>query len=252
MTDKRNIVIKVKYPVSGKAAENLAPKMITEWNVKRILLVVGALFLILASLLYVITKDTQQTDSDNVAAVVDATEKQAMPQLGNKDVEIKNLDIPKQVIAEVNPSYKPVKELNKDSKPTAGISVKETTKQLNKKTNKDPRYSEDNHTVSRASLTYGMDNKEPIGELVGTIDVRHKKPVWVYYFTELKTMKGNKVYHEWLRNGEVVSRQALVISGDIWRTSSRKLLSDSEKGNWTVRLVDKNGRLLNKKEFKVE
>ncbi|MFZ2406799.1 MAG: hypothetical protein WAW41_16815, partial [Methylobacter sp.] len=97
MTDKRNIVIKVKYPVSGKAAENLAPKMITEWNVKRILLAVGALFLILASLVYVITDDTQQTDSDNAAAVaVDATEKQAASQLGNKDVEIKNLDIPKQ------------------------------------------------------------------------------------------------------------------------------------------------------------
>ncbi|MFZ2406861.1 MAG: DUF2914 domain-containing protein, partial [Methylobacter sp.] len=144
--------------------------------------------------------------------------------------------------------------LNKEVKPNAGISsVKEITKkQLNKNVNKELKYSDNNHNVSRASLTYGMNNKEPSGELVSTVDVRHKKPVWVYYFTELKSMKGNKVYHEWVRNGEVVSRQALVISGDIWRTSSRKLLSDSEKGNWTVRLVDKNGRLLNKKEFKVE
>ena len=77
MTDKRNIVIKVKYPVSGKATENLAPKMISEWNVKRILLAIGALILVLASLFYVINNDTQDTDSDNTTVIVNAIEKQA-------------------------------------------------------------------------------------------------------------------------------------------------------------------------------
>ena len=84
------------------------------------------------------------------------------------------------------------------------------------------------------------------------MDVSQKSPVWVYYFTELKGMNDSKVYHEWAKNGVVVSKQQLTISGDTWRTSSRKLLSDSEKGNWSVRLVDKNGRVLNEKNFKVK
>jgi len=121
-----------------------------------------------------------------------------------------------------------------------------------KKTIKGQDSSKDNHTKVRASLTYRVNNKEPAGDTVRTVNTKHKKPVWVYYFTELKAMNGNKVYHEWLRNGSVVSKQALVISGDTWRTSSRKLISDTEQGNWSVRLVDEKGRLLNEKNFKVE
>ncbi|MGZ8137496.1 MAG: DUF2914 domain-containing protein [Methylococcaceae bacterium] len=253
MTDKRNIVIKVKYPVSGKSTENLAPKMITEWNVKRILLAAGALVLILASLFYVINNNTQKTDVDNAAVIVNAIEKQATPQLEDKGAEIKNLELSGQSAAETNPPVKSKKEPDKKNKQTAGITVKDVIKkQPTEKVIKEHGYSKVNHNVTRALLTYDINNKEPVGETVGAVDVSRKKPVWVYYFTELTGMKGSKVYHEWLKDGVVVSRKALVISGDTWRTSSRKLLSDPEKGNWTVKLVDKNGRLLNEKTFKVE
>lgn len=253
MTDKRNIVIKVKYPVSGKAAENLAPKMITEWNVKRILFAIGALVLILATLFYVFNNDTEKTDLDNTAVIDNALEKQATPQVEVKETEIKKLDLTGQAVAETNSSVKPIKEPNNKNKQIAGITAKETAKkQPTKKVTKDREYSKVNHNVSRAALTYEMSNKEPAGEIGHTVDVSKKSPVWVYYFTELKAMNGSKVYHEWVKNGVVVSRQELVISGDTWRTSSRKLLSDSEKGNWTARLVDKNGRVLNEKIFKVK
>lgn len=253
MIDKRNIVIKVKYPVSGKATENPAPKMITEWNVKRILLAGGALVLILSSLFYVINNNTQETDSDNTAAIVSAAEKQVIPEDEGKEAEIKGRDISNQTGEKANSSVKSAKELNRKNKQTADMAVKEVIKkQANNKLNKEHEYSDGNHNVSRASLTYRIDNKNPAAEIVKVLDVSHKKPVWVYYFTELKAMKGKRVYHEWLKNGEVVSRKASVISGDSWGTSSRKLLSDSEQGNWTVRLVDEKGRLLNEKKFKVE
>ncbi|MCK9397653.1 MAG: DUF2914 domain-containing protein [Methylobacter sp.] len=248
MTDKRNIVIKVKYPVSGKATENLAPKMITEWNVKRIFLAAGALVLIVAMLFYVINNGAQETGSDNTAAIVSATENPATPQVDDKKTGIRSLDTSNQTGAKAGSSVKSEKKLNETNKQTAGI----TKKQPNTKVNKDTVYSDLNHNVSRASLTYKIDNKNPVGEVVRAVDVSHTKPVWVYYFTELKSMKGMRVYHEWLKNGVIVSRQALVISGDSWRTSSRKLLSVSEKGNWAVRLADEKGRLLNEKKFKVE
>lgn len=248
MTDKRNIVIKVKYPVAGKAAEQLAPKMITEWNIKRILFAAGALVLILVSLFYLISNDTQETDINN-AEVVNTQE---TPQVEVKETETKNLDIPKQAVEKTNSSVKPKIESNKKLKQTDDAKVKENIKkQSNEKVIKELGYSKVNHVV-RASLTYEINNKEPAGDIVRTVNAKHKKPVWVYYFTELKAMNGSKVYHEWLKNGAVVSKQALVISGDTWRTSSRKLLSDSEQGNWAVRLVDEKGRLLNEKKFKVE
>jgi len=246
MTDKRNIVIKVSYPVAGKATDNAAAKMVTEWNIKRILLAVGVLVLVLAALIYGISNDTEKTDADNTVELVNAVDQSAEV----KETETKNLDIPKQVVAETNSLVKSKNELNKK---VASIPVKEVIKkQPKEKVIKERGYSKVNPNVPRALLTYAINNKEPTSEVVKSVDVSHKKPVWIYYFTELKAMKGSKVYHEWLKNGAVVSRQELVISDDTWRTSSRKLLSDSEKGNWAARLVDKGGRLLNEKNFKVE
>ncbi len=253
MTDKRNIVIKVSYPVAGKETENATPKMVTEWNVKRILLAAGVLALMLAALIYIISNDTKKTDVDNAAVLVNAIEESATPPVEVKETETKNLDIPKQVVAETNSLVKSKKEANKKNISIASIPAKEVIKkQPKEKVIKERGYSKANPNVPRAVLTYAINNKEPVGEIEKAVDVSHKKPVWLYYFTELKDMKGGKVYHEWLKNGAVVSRQELAISDDTWRTSSRKLLSDSEKGNWTVRLVDKNGRLLNEKNFKVE
>ncbi|MDO9047086.1 MAG: DUF2914 domain-containing protein [Methylobacter sp.] len=253
MTDKRNIVIKVKYPVSGKVTENFEPKMITEWNVKRILLAAGALVFILAALFYVINNDQQKNDSDNAAVIINTIEKKVTPQVEIKEVEINKPDSSKQVVAKTNPPIKPTKESNKKNKPTSDITVKKAVKkQPTEKVIKDLGYSKVNHNVTRAVLTYDINNKEPVGEIARAVNVSRKKPVWVYYFTELKSMNGSKVYHEWLKNDVLVSKQELIISGDTWRTSSRKLLADSAKGNWTVRLVDEHGQLLNEKFFKVE
>lgn len=236
MADKRNIVIKVNYPVSEKVTRNLAPRMITEWNVKRITLVAGALVLVLASLIYIINKEPEKVDS------VNATENQVSP-----EPEINKSGLSGQVAAETSPSLKPKKDPIKIKKPTASAEL--IKKQSNDKVSKE---HESVHAVSRSLLTYGIKNKEPAGEIVGSLKVSGKKPTWVYYFTELKSMKGSRIYHEWLKNGSLVSKQPIVIEGDTWRTSSRKLLSESDKGKWTVRMIDENKRLLNEKKFKVE
>lgn len=253
MTDKRNIVIKVSYPARGKATENFQPKMITEWDFKRILLAAGVLVLILATLFYVINKGTQKNDADNATLVVNTVEEKVEPQVEIKEAEIKKSDSSKQVATKTNSLIKPTKESNKKSKPASDITVNKTVKKPpNEKVIKDPGHSKVHHNVSRAVLTYDLNNKEPAGEITRTVNVSGKNPTWIYYFTELKSMNGRKVYHEWLKNGVLVSKQELIISGDSWRTSSRKLFTDSTKGNWAVRLVDEHGQLLNEKNFKVE
>jgi hypothetical protein len=249
MTNKKNIVIKVKYPVSGRTAEDYAPapQMITEWNVKRILLAAGIIVLILVSLVYFMSKDTQNTDLPNSSVppekIANTSEKQEIPQ---------EITIKKPVVEAAGNSVKPETEVNPKKKPIVSIKVKEVKKkQPDHKLIKERRHSKVNN-VRRALLTYEINNKEPVGEIAQTVNVSQTKPVPVYYYTELYKMNGRKVYHEWLQNGAIVSRQELIISADRWRTSSRRLLTDNAKGNWTVRLVDENGQLLNEKTFKVD
>ena len=249
MKDKKNIVIKVKYPASGRVAEDYVPtpQIITEWDVKRIWLAVGVIVLILVSLVYFIGKDTQDTDladsSVQPEAIVNTPEKQEVPQ---------EITIKQPVVDGTGNSVKPKTEVKPKKKQTDVIKVKEVVKkQPDHKPIKEHINTKVNN-VRRALLTYGINNKEPVGGVAGTVNVSKAKPVLVYYYTELRGMNDRKVYHEWLQNGAIVSRQEMIISADRWRTSSHKLLTDNTKGNWAVRLVDENGQLLNEKAFKVD
>ncbi|MGZ5051515.1 MAG: DUF2914 domain-containing protein [Methylobacter sp.] len=242
MSEKRNIVIKVK--LAGKTPENFEPNVVTEWNIKRIAIAVAAMILVLFFLIYLISDDADESGTDNTAAI---------PRTQVNETEIKDLDIPKQTEQQFNTPVKPGKEPNRKDKPIDDIKNKAVLKKKpEQRAGKEHEYSASPRNVVRTALTYEIHNKEPAGVAVHTVNVSHKKPVWVYYFTELKAMSGNRVYYEWLKNGSIVSKQTLVISKDAWPASSRKLISDSEKGNWAVRLVDEKGQLLNEKTFKVE
>ncbi len=111
MTDKRNIVIQVKYPLPGKPTANLAPKMITEWNIKRIVLAASVLVLILASLFYAGNKNMQ----NNTLTTVNAVEKQVTLPTDLKAAGIKNgyIDVSD---FWASPLDKSKKELNNKSK----------------------------------------------------------------------------------------------------------------------------------------
>ncbi len=200
MEDKKNIVIKVKYPTSGKKEEHdvSAPKVITEWNIKRILLALTGVILAIAGLFYFIKPDTQKTDLQSKA---DSRPKAALPE----------------------------KIVNTPTKPKAEI----------------------NKSIIRALLTFKINNNEPIGEITLPLKLSKKDSTSVYYFVELTAMKGRKVYHEWLLDGELITRKKVNISDDTWRTSSRQLFAYSDRTNWTARLVDETGRLLNEIHFNV-
>ena len=64
-------------------------------------------------------------------------------------------------------------------------------------------------------------------------------------------MEGHSVYHEWLLDGALITQKKVNISSSNWRTSSRQLFVYNDKTNWTARLVDETGRLLNEIQFNV-
>ena len=64
-------------------------------------------------------------------------------------------------------------------------------------------------------------------------------------------MKGKTIYHEWLLENELITRKKVNVSKDLWPTSSRQLFGDSTKNNWTARLVDETGQVINEIRFNV-
>jgi hypothetical protein len=198
--DKKNIVIKVKYPVSGKKPEqeHSVAKVITEWNIKRILLALAGMVLIIVLLFYFIMRDTQSTaEQPQVALPEISVNTQVKPEIrGNKKIKV-------------------------------------------------------NENITRALLTFKINNNEPLGEIILPLKLSKQKSTSVYYFVELTAMKGSTVYHEWLLDDELITRKKVNISDNTWRTSSRQLFAYSNRTNWTVRLVDETGQILNEIHFNV-
>ena len=193
MEEKKNIVIKLKYPGAGKNVEQDISqlKVITEWNVKRIVLAFIGLVLFIVVLIISFKPDTKNTDQPVQSALPE-----------------KNINIPEQS-----------KEINQ--------------------------------SVIRSLLTFKIDNNEPVGEISLPLKLSKKKSTSVYYYVELTGMDGHTVYHEWLLDGALITRKKVNVSSTNWRTSSRQLFVYNDKTNWTARLVDETGRLLNEIQFNV-
>ena len=211
MADKKNIRIKVKYPASGDEPKKdiPMPKMITVWNVKRILLTLGCLVLILVSLFFFIKDDAQKTDLQPQASLPE-----------------------KNYVQKTAPQ------------PEAALPEKTVDTSANPKT-------EINNNVQRALLSYKIHKNEPVGELSFPLKISKQKSIKIYYFVELTGMKDRTVYHEWLLDGALISRKKINISADTWRAASRQMFYHTAKHNWTVRMVDEKGRIINEKQFDV-
>ena len=285
MADKKNIVIRVNYPKAGNRMEKplSAPELITEWHFKRIFLAVAAVVLICV-VAFLAIKPASQTSRDNTPVVLSGPVKaiKVVPEPA-KVAAIKeageNVRIEKQsaIKTMLEPTTAPVSPVITEKTPVpdlenqaaikanttqtkaedeiAGLKTEATEEKPALSKNKEPVKNSpspiDDKGVSRALLTTGINNREPIDNFIAPVKIGDKQKLALYYFTELRNLKERALYHEWLRNGKVVAKRQLYIGADRWRTSSKMTFSDRNKGNWTVRLVDKTGLILNKISFAV-
>jgi hypothetical protein len=103
-------------------------------------------------------------------------------------------------------------------------------------------------TVSQAVVAAGVEDREPVGEADHfTADVER-----IYFFTVLEgDFPESQFEHVWLHDGEEVARVALTARGPRWRTWSSKAMIPEWAGDWTVRVVDANGRELASATFRL-
>ena len=73
----------------------------------------------------------------------------------------------------------------------------------------------------------------------------------VYYFTELKGMKGAQVSHRWAFNGKQEAQVDFTVGSPRWRVYSIKTIKPDQIGTWTVTVVDSNGNVLKTESINV-
>jgi hypothetical protein len=242
MAEKKNLVIKVKYPTGAKTSQAIqpSPAIITVWNVQRIGLAVGGLIGLILLLVYLFSggggepKPEEALKDTQVSKEVIAIPKPSETNTVVKQPSSPSVSNPNTIQADIQTQPLIVTD-------SAKIIVKPKASALPKEP---PR-------VRRAILTSSITAKEPGNEITQSVIVQATKLNTVYYFNELRGMNGKILYHEWLRNGVSVVKEPLQVSADRWRVSSHKTFDDKAGGNWTVKLIDDTNNVLNEKSFTV-
>ncbi len=274
MVDSNKVVLKINYQGKNKKLDKSnPPKMVTEWNIKRIILSLALFILFITLILHFISDPAIDLNSDEMFS-----EKKQPPQLHltvkpttkmTSPVSVdNNINQTDEIVSVINSkqSSKLVAE-NKFNDPINHIAEQEivanniqaTDTPIEEASVKIERVSMvksvfkqyKNSRISRGLLTSGIINKEPMDTIGNTLKVSNKEASTVYYFTEIINMKGKILYHHWLRNGQTIFKRKINILGNRWRASTSKLIIYSQLGVWNVRLVDEQGLILNEIQFDV-
>jgi hypothetical protein len=274
MADSNKVVLKINYQGKNKKLDKSnPPKMVTEWNIKRIILSLALFILFITLILHFISDPAIDLNSDEMFS-----EKKQPPPLHltvkpttemTSPVSVdNNINQTDEIVSVINSkqSSKLVAE-NKFNDPINHIAKQEivanniqaTDTPIEEASVKIERVSKvksvfkqhKNSRISRGLLTSGIINKEPMDTLGNTLKVSNKEASTVYYFTEIINMKGKILYHHWLRNGQTIFKRKINILGNRWRASTSKLIIYSQLGVWNVRLVDEQGLILNEIQFDV-
>ncbi|OCQ19142.1 hypothetical protein A7985_20585 [Pseudoalteromonas luteoviolacea] len=108
----------------------------------------------------------------------------------------------------------------------------------------------DTSHISRAVLTSGIENREPVNVLKHLVE-RNRFEEKLYFFTEIKGLQGEVVQHLWFHQEQLMAEITLAISAPRFRTYSSKNIMPSQTGQWRVEVITQNGQLLAQKSFRI-
>jgi hypothetical protein len=100
--------------------------------------------------------------------------------------------------------------------------------------------------VARGVYTTGVQDREPVDQItVVSADMGR-----VYFFTELRNLAGQRVTHRWEQGGQTVFEVPFDVGAARWRVWSSKEIQAGMNGDWTVVVVDGNGKELSRVTLK--
>lgn len=100
-------------------------------------------------------------------------------------------------------------------------------------------------SVSNATFTSGLSDGAPV-------DYRQefsKNTLVVYFYSELLDLKGQTVSHRWSLEGKPMQEVPIEVTRTRQTAWSKSVMQPDWTGNWTVEVVDQNGKILNRSNF---
>lgn len=239
MVNKNKVVIKINYQEIGGSKNNVPQqKMVTEWHTLRVLSVIIILIVLISLCYYFFFNVTIEKEPVKTLVVAESKNKVIKEIDKNLKINIK-AEIKKPFKSDhkrqLNVNIKLVNNINSEDKINPGIMTRANVSSGN--------------TTTRALLTSGIKNKEPIDNIVEPIGVNEQEATRVFYFTEIINMEEQYLYHLWLRDNELIFKRRIKIMNNKWRAATSKLITYSRSGFWKVRLVNQEGDILNEIKF---
>lgn len=225
------VVIKINYDKSKKPVAT-APEMVTVWHVKRIALAVSLLFLLIMSLVWL--SDDEQ------------------PVVPSQTVETLSLPTPQPMASVSAPVVvdKAVEAAKAESKPKPQPQVLAQAKL--EPASKQPVAVILDKRVLRAALVAEVKDRIPGPRLGAEIVLTKNKPQSLYYYAEVKHLKNAVLFQHWLKNGRMVHKKQLDVKDDVAMVLASYRFSAKDKGEWQVRLTDKDGKSLSETRFTIK
>jgi len=90
--------------------------------------------------------------------------------------------------------------------------------------------------IARALFTTAIVNREPVNHLLVGSELDK-----VYFFSDIRHMEGQTVYHRWEYNNKVISKNRFDVKKSKWRVFSSYKIKPGMLGKWTVVVTDERG-----------
>lgn len=110
----------------------------------------------------------------------------------------------------------------------------------------------DSAHIARALFTSAIKGGQPTDAEGPVISPPATGSKSLYFFTELRGLKGKTVTHRWEYQGQTMFTIPFKIAGNRWRVYSNKNLPTKMTGNWRVVVADATGAVLGAKEFQYQ
>ncbi len=220
MADNR-VVIKINYGNKKSSDRHIEPKMVTVWHTRRIA-VVFFLISIIGTLFYLAANDEDDLEDlplkSDQQSIVPLTPIQA-----ERTPEAPKLPIP--TADNIN-----AKQLDVVKRPDAVI--------LDKR-------------VIRAALTSAPKHDEPGEPIKSPLIIESSQDRELFYFVQIKNMKGHILFHHWNREGQLVIKKQFLVKTNNDRLVSNRKLTAKDSGQWQVVLKDGKGKLFSEVNYSV-
>ena len=100
-------------------------------------------------------------------------------------------------------------------------------------------------SAARAVFAQSVVDREPVDEVTELTNDNSK----IYFYTDLRGLKGQTVTHRWEHAGEPRAAVTFNVGANRWRVWSSKNLQPEWTGVWTVSVVDEEGNVISEESL---